>query len=160
MDCKFFCSQDGSSAVLGMPDIDNLVVLAINCEEIGRHLTSDKNTDNSKGNCLCKKVIQTEGRKFESYKNKRQDAEAQSQHNADNITKSSIVTNPTVIGNNSNENSFSEKTINKYSNSFFSELIINENKSFASDQFRKDHMSAANAKQTSEIHINGNESLI
>ena len=82
-------------------------------------MASDDSTDNSKRNCQCKWVIQTEGGKFESYENKRQDAEVKSQHNTDNTAKSSIVTNPMFMGNNSNENSFSSETINKDRNSFF-----------------------------------------
>ena len=84
----------------------------------------------------------------------------QSQHNADNTAESSIVTNPMVISNNSNKNSFSSETINKDSNSFLSRLIINENQSFVSDQLRKDDMAAVNAKQTHEISNNDNESFI
>ena len=71
----------------------------------------------------------------------------QSQHNADNRAKSSIVTNPMVMGYNSNENSFSTEAINRDSNSFLLELIINENQSFVSDQLRKYDVMAANAKQ-------------
>ena len=66
-----------------MPCIDNLGILIINCETIGRQVASDENTD-SKRNCQCKRAIKTEGRKFEIYENTRQDAEAQSQQNADN----------------------------------------------------------------------------
>ena len=84
----------------------------------------------------------------------------QSQHNADNTAESSIVTNPMVIGNNSNANSFSSKTINKDGNSFLPELIIKENHSFVSDQLRKDNTVTADAKQTSEIHTNDIESII
>ena len=109
-DCKFFIVQDSSLAVLGMPDIDNLDVLPINCETIGRKVASDENID-SKRNCQHERAFQTEGRKFESYENKRQDTEVQSQHNADNTAESSIVTNPTVISNNRNENSFFSETI-------------------------------------------------
>ena len=112
-----------------------------------------------KRNCQCERAIQTEGGKFETYENKRQDVEVQSQHNADNTPESSIVTNPMVIGNNSNENSFSSGTINKNSKNCLSELIINENQSFVSDQLRKDNMAPAEAKQTSRIHTNDNESF-
>ena len=120
----------GSPAELGMPDIDNLGALTVNSETIDRQVASDENTDNCKRNCQHKRAIQTEGGKFQSYENKRQDAEAQCKHNADNAAKSSIVSNPTVIGKNSNENSFSSENINKDSNCFFSELIINENQNF------------------------------
>ena len=84
----------------------------------------------------------------------------QSQHKAENTADSSTVTNPMVMGNNSNENSFSVEVRNKDSNSFLSELIINENQSFVSDQLRKEDMAAANAKQICEIHINDNDSFI
>ena len=96
-----------------MSGIENLGVLAINCETIDRQVTSGENRDNSKRNCQCKRAIKTEGGKFEIYENKRQDAELQSQHNADNTAESGIVTNPTVISNNSNENSFSLETTNR-----------------------------------------------
>ena len=108
----------------------------------------------------CERAIQTEGGKFESYEIKRQDAEVQSQYSAENAAELSIVTYLMVIGNNSNENSFSSETINKDSNSFLSELIINENQVFVSDQLRKDNMVTADAKQTSEICTNDNESFI
>ena len=75
-DCKFFAVQGGNQVLLGMPDIDNLGVLTINCETIGRQVVSADNTD-SERNCQCKNAIQIEGRKFESYENKRQDAKAQ-----------------------------------------------------------------------------------
>ena len=63
--------QGGSPAVLGMPDIDILGILTISCETIGKQVASDKNTDDSKRNCQCKRAVQTEGGKFESYKNKK-----------------------------------------------------------------------------------------
>ena len=69
--------------------------------------------------------MQKEGGKFESYENKRQHAELQSQNNADNTAESSIVTNPMVMVNNSNENSLSSEAMNKNSNIFLSELTIN-----------------------------------
>ena len=47
-----------------MPDIDNLGVLTISCETIGRQVESDEHTDNSKRYCKCERTIQTEGRKF------------------------------------------------------------------------------------------------
>ena len=50
--------------------------------------------------------------------------------------------------------------INKDSNIFLSEVIINENKSFVSNQLRKGDMAAANVKQTSEINTNDYESFI
>ena len=34
----FFAVQGGNQAVLGMPDIDNLGVLTINCETLGRQV--------------------------------------------------------------------------------------------------------------------------
>ena len=117
--------------MLGIPDIDSLGVLTINCENIGRQVASDQNTDNSKRNCQCKREIQT-----------------------DNTAESSIVTNPMVISNSSNQNSFSSQTINKDSNSFLSELIIKEKQNFVSGQLRKDNMVAADAKVRSEIHTN------
>ena len=34
-DCKFFVVQGGIPALVGMPEIDNLSVLTLNCETIG-----------------------------------------------------------------------------------------------------------------------------
>ena len=79
---------------------------------------------------------------------------------ANTIQTIQLSQHPTVTGNNSNENSFSSETMNRDNNSFLSELIINENQSFVFDQLRKDDMTAANAKQTSKIHIYNNESFI
>ena len=142
-----------------MLDIGNLCILTINCETIGKQAASDENKDNSKRNCQCKTVIQIEGGKFESYENKRQDAEAQRQHNADNTAESIIVTYPIVISNNSNENSFSSQKINKDSNTFLSEVTINEIQSFVSDQLRKDNTVTGDTKQTNEIHTNAMKAL-
>ena len=64
--------------MLGMPDIDNLGVLTRNYDTIGRQAASDNNTKNRKRNCHHERAVQTEGRKFECYENKRQDAEEQS----------------------------------------------------------------------------------
>ena len=84
----------------------------------------------------------------------------QSQDNADNTVESSIVTNPMVIGNNSNESSFYSGTINKDCDIFLSELIINKNQSFVSDQLRKDNTVTADVKQTSKIHTSDSEGFI
>ena len=81
------------------------------------------------------KAVQAEGSTPESSTSKRQDADTQSQHNADNTTKPRVVTNPTVTGNNNNENSF------------LSELSINENQSFVSEQLRADDTVANIKKQ-------------
>ena len=62
----FFVEQSSSPAVLGMSDIDNLGILTI-----GRKLPSGENTDNNKRNCQHKRAIQTEGRIFESYENRK-----------------------------------------------------------------------------------------
>ena len=86
--------------MLGMPDMDNHDVQATNCETIGRQVAPDEDKDSSERNCQHERTIQTEGGKFESCENKRQDAEAQSQHNAENTAASSIVSNPMVRGNN------------------------------------------------------------
>ena len=59
-----------------------------------------------------------------------------------------------VMGNNNNKNDLFAETINNDSDTFLSELIIIENKSFVSDQLRKNGMVAANAKQTSKVHTN------
>ena len=37
-DCNFFVVQGGSPAGLGIPDIDSLGVLTINCEKKGRQV--------------------------------------------------------------------------------------------------------------------------
>ena len=147
-----FVVQGGSPAVLGMPEIETLGVLTINYDTIGRQAASDDNANNWKRNCQCVSAVQTEGGKFECHENKRQDTEEQSEHNTDNTAELSIVTNPQVIGNNSNGNSFFSEIINKDGDSFLSELTINENQSFVSDQLRKDDTVASNTKQTSETH--------
>ena len=139
-----------------MPDIDTLSLIPLTCETTHRQVAVHDSADNSE----YKSSIQTEGGKCEQFESEKQDAEAQSQHNADNTAKPTIFTNPMVMGNNSNEKSFSAKTINKDSNSFLSELIINENQSFISDQLRKGDMAAAGIRQKSEIHTNDNESFI
>ena len=73
-------------------------------------MASDENADNNKRKCQCKREVQRGSGKFESYKNKKQDAEAQRQPNADNLTASSLVSYPNVIINNRNGNSFSAET--------------------------------------------------
>ena len=103
-----------------MPDIDNLFVLAINCETIGRQVASYEREHRQQEQLPMQKSNSNRGGKFDSHENKWQDADAQSQHNADNTAKSSIVTNPTVTGNNSNENNFFSDTINKDGYSFLS----------------------------------------
>ena len=129
-------------ALLGMPDIDNLGVLTINSETIGRQLVPDNNADSRKGNCQYEKAVQTEDGMSESYAcngwdvdtqkaaqaedrmletctNKRQDAETQNQHSADNTTEPSVITNPRVMGNNNNENSFLSESTKNDANSYF-----------------------------------------
>ena len=48
--------HSGNQAVLGMLDIDNLGILAINCERIGRQVALVENTE-SKRNCQCEIAI-------------------------------------------------------------------------------------------------------
>ena len=103
-----------------------------------------------------KKTVQAEGGMPESCRNKRQDAETQSQHNADNTTEQGVITSPMVMGDNNNENSFYSESTNNDTNSFFSELIINEKQSF-SDQSRQENM-VANVKQATDS--NNSESFI
>ena len=94
-----------------MPDIDNLGLLTIKYETVGRQLPAEDNTNNRKRNCQCNRVVHIQVGMSESCTNRRQDAETQSQHNADNTTEPSVFTNPMVIGNNNTENSFpSEST--------------------------------------------------
>ena len=66
----------------------------------------------------------------------------QIQQNADNAAKTTIVTNPMVTGNDNNKIDFFAETLNNGSNSFLSELIINENQSFLLDQVRIDGTAA------------------
>ena len=134
---KFFVVQDGSPAVLGMSDIDKLSLISFNCETIGRQVALDDIIDNSKRNSQCNRAIQTEGGKCKQFESEKQDAEAQSQHNTYNTAKPTIVTNPMVMGNNNNKNDSFAETINYDSDGFLSELIINENKRFVSDQLTK-----------------------
>ena len=118
-----------SPALLGMSDIETLGVLAIDDKTMGRHLASGDNVDKWQRNWQCGRAVQTEGRKLgkyadsrqdadaqkavqaevctpESSTNKRQDVDTQSQHNADNTTEQSAITNPIITGNNNNENKF------------------------------------------------------
>ena len=127
-------------AFLGMPDIDNLGVLTINCKTIGRQFASDNKTDNRKRNHQCEKAVQTKGGMSESCTNKMQDVETQSQHNADNTTEPSVIGNQTDMCNNNDEKSFPSESTNEDTNSFFSELIINETQSFVSEHLREDDM--------------------
>ena len=71
----------------------------------------------------------------------------------------SFITNPMVMGNNDNENSFLSESTNEDTNIFFSELIINENQSFVSEQSRGDDM-VAYVKQTHERENNNSENVI
>ena len=142
--------------MLGKPDIDRLSLLSFNCETTYRQVEVHDSAENS----AHESPIQIESGKSKQFESEKQDAEAQSQHNVDNTAKPTTVTNPTVTGNNSNENSFSAETINKDSNNFISELKINENQSFVSDQLRGNDMAAADTKETREIHTNDNESFI
>ena len=105
--------------MLGISDRDNLGILTINGETIDRQVVSDDITDNSKRHGQCKRTIQIEGGKCEQFESEKQDAEAQSQQNADNTAEPTICTNPTVTGNNNNKNDFFVETVNKDSDSFF-----------------------------------------
>ena len=62
------------------------------------------------------------------------------QHNADKTAKPSAIINPRVMGRSNNENSIPSESTNKDTNSFFSELIINENQGFVLEQLREDDM--------------------
>ena len=120
---------ESSLALLGMPDIETLGGLTIDDKTIGRQLALGDNADKRQRNFQCKRAVQRESRKLESYAdnrqtvnaqkavqaeggtpesstNKRQDAYTQSQPNADSTTEPSVMTTPIVIGNNNNENSF------------------------------------------------------
>ena len=55
----------------------------------------------------------------ESCTNKRQDAETQNWPNVVNTAELSVITNPTAMGNNNNENSFLSESINKDIKVFF-----------------------------------------
>ena len=96
-----------------------------------------------------KSLRQTKGDRCEQLKGREQETETQNTQNADY--------NPMVMGNNNNENSFPSESSNK--DCFFSELIINENQSFVSEQLLEDDM-AANVKQTSERDNNNSERFI
>ena len=122
--------------------------MPFNSDTIHRQVAVDKSADNRNH----KSQIQIDSGKWEQFESEKQDTEAQSQHDADNTAQPTVVTYAIVMGNNSNEKSFSAETINKDSNSFLSELIINENQSFVSDRLRKDDTAAANAKQTRDTH--------
>ena len=103
---QVFVVPGSSPAFLGMQDIDKLGVLTINYKTIGMKLASDNSMDNRKRNCQYERAVQMEDRIPESCTNKRQDAEAQNQHNANNTAEPSVISNPMVMGNNYNENSF------------------------------------------------------
>ena len=138
-----------------------------------------RNSDQRWSNCLYERAVQTEGRKHESCAynredleaqklvqakgrkpescTKRKDAEAWIQHNADNTTEPIIVTNPVVMVNKINENNFLSETINKGSNTLFSDMIINQ--SFVQQQLREEEKTS-NVKQTSDRDNNNSESCI
>ena len=65
-----FCSASRRPILLGMPDINNLGVLIINYETIGRQVASDDNADNRKRNCQYDRAVQTEDRMPGSCTNK------------------------------------------------------------------------------------------
>ena len=101
----FFVVPENGPALLGMPDIDNLGVLTMNFEAIGRHhkmimQTTGRKTANTKEQFKqkagCLRAVQTRGR---MKKQKTQD-------NAYNTADPSVITNPMVMGNNNNDNSF------------------------------------------------------
>ena len=96
-------------------------------------------------NCQCERSVQKEGGNAESCTNKRQDPDVQKQCNADNTAKPSVITNPMFMGNNTNENSFLLGSTNRDTDSFFSELIINENQTLVSEKLRENDL-VANVK--------------
>ena len=112
--CRFSLVQDGGPAVLGMPDIDKLSLISFNCETTHRQVTVDDSVDNNE----CESQIQIGGRKCKQFESEKQIAEAQSQHNADNTAKPTIVTNPMVTGSNNSNNDLVAETINNGSISF------------------------------------------
>ena len=123
-----------------MPNIKTLSVLTIDDKTIDRQLALGDNAE--KRNYLCERAVQTQSRKLESLRaipesstNKRQDVYTQSQHKVKNITEPSVISNPMVMVNNNNENNF------------LSELTINQNQSFVSEQLRKDDTVAKQASQ-------------
>ena len=139
-----FVVQDGGPAVLGMPDIDKLGLISVNCKNTKRQVAKDDIIDNS----MSESPIQTNGGKCEQFEGEKQDAEPQSQQNGDNTPKSPIVTNPMLMGNNNND--LVAETRKHDSISLLSELLINQ--SFVSGEERKDDMTMENAKINSNVH--------
>ena len=88
-DCKFFVVQGSNQAVLGMPDIDNLGIPTINCETLGSKWHQTR-TETARETANMKEQLK-QNRKSECCKNKRQDAEVQSQHNADNMASQVLL---------------------------------------------------------------------
>ena len=112
--CKFYVVHNGSPAVLGMQDIDNLGLISINystkCRQVPEE-DSRGSRDNSES------LRQTEGGKRELFKGKKQEAETQN-------TQATNNTNPTVMGNNNKE--LNADTRDTDSIDFLSELLNNQ----------------------------------
>ena len=130
--CKFLVAQNGSSAVLGMQDIDKLGLISVNYDTMHRQVAEVDSIDNSQS------PSQTEGSKCEQFKGEKQEEEAQSTQDADNTPKPPIVSTPMVTGNNNNE-LITDLIADKRHNSsigFLAELLSNH--SLVSDAERKD----------------------
>ena len=112
--CQFFIVPGSSPALLGMPEIETLGILAINYE----HSRQDVDIK-----IKCNAVEMAE-----SCSSRRQDVDAQKQYNADNTAKPDVVPNAIVTGSNNNKNQ-----------SFFSDPLINDYLGFLSEQFRRCH---------------------
>ena len=91
--------------------------------------------------------------------NKRQDADVQNQSNADNTPEPSVTSKSMVMGKNNKENNFLSGPINDDNKSLFSELTINDNQSFLSEQFIEDDMKV-NVEKTNQKNNNNSDSLI
>ena len=101
---SFFVAQTGSTAVLGIWDIDRLGMLSINLNSKIRQVTMAE--EDNKNNC--ESLRQTKSDKWEQLKGKLQGTETQNTWDADG--------NPMVMGNN-----------NKESITSFSEVLISQN---------------------------------
>ena len=102
-------------------------------------MAPDNNADKRHRNLKCETVIQTEGRRLESYAYNRQDVDVHKQNNADEPV---VDPTPMFMGN-----------INKRSQSLHANKIINNNQSFLSEQLTDDDMKM-NVKQTKQINNN------
>ena len=122
--CKFFVAHKSSPAVLGMEDIDELSIISVNCNTMHRHVAKGDKVNNSESRS------QKESGKWKQFTGEKQETEAQSTQDADNISKPPIVTNPTVVGNNNNNKEVIAELIADTRNNdgidFLSELLNNQ----------------------------------